>query len=59
MPPPPTLRRAAIRELQARGIGYVLVADSDFGARDFIERSALWGVVEVGQAAGRRLYLLH
>lgn len=54
--PPLGMRRAAVRELRARGFEYVLAADSDFAAASFREEPGLWGISEVGQAGGFRLY---
>jgi len=54
----PELRRAAAQELKRRGIGYVLLFDADVAAADFRQNAALWGVREVGQSNGARLYEL-
>jgi hypothetical protein len=54
----PDLRRAAAQELKRQGIGYVLLFDADVAAADFRENTARWGVREVGQANGARLYQL-
>jgi hypothetical protein len=54
----PELRRAAVQELKRRGVGYVLLFDADMAAADFRENTALWGVREVGQSDGARLYEL-
>jgi hypothetical protein len=54
----PELRRAAVQELKRRGIGYVLLFDADLAAADFRQNTALWGVREVGQSDGARLYEL-
>ena len=54
----PELRRAAVQELKRRGIGYVLLFDADLAAADFRQNTALWGVREVGQSDGSRLYEL-
>jgi hypothetical protein len=54
----PELRRAAVQELKRRGIGYVLLFDADMAAADFGQNAALWGVREVGQSDGARLYEL-
>ena len=50
------LRRLAIREFKARGIEYILVADSDFFARDFRGKPELWGITELAQVKDPRLY---
>jgi hypothetical protein len=54
----PDLRRAAVLELKRQGIGYVLLFDADVAAADFRANTARWGVREVGQANGARLYQL-
>ncbi len=54
----PELRRAAVLELKRRGIGYVLLFDADIAAADFRANAALWGVREVAQSNGARLYEL-
>jgi hypothetical protein len=54
----PELRRAAVLELKRRGIGYVLLFDADIAAAVFRANPALWGVREVGQSNGARLYQL-
>jgi hypothetical protein len=54
----PDLRRAAVRELMRRGVGYVLLFDADVAAADFRDNTALWGVREVGETNGARLYEL-
>jgi hypothetical protein len=59
LPPPPRLRQAAIEEARARGIGYLVIQDSDFGADDFRQKAALWGIRLVGERKGLRLYELN
>jgi hypothetical protein len=54
----PELRRAAVLELKRRGVGYVLLFDADLPAADFRRNAALWGVREVAQSDGARLYEL-
>jgi hypothetical protein len=54
----PELRRAAVRELKRRGVDYVLLFDADVAAADFREHTTLWGVREVGESNGGRLYEL-
>ncbi|HWQ55220.1 MAG TPA: glycosyltransferase family 39 protein [Bryobacteraceae bacterium] len=50
------LRRAATEELKQRGIRYILVWDSDFGADDFRTRPGEWGLGLVGKAPGATLF---
>ena len=56
--PAPDLRRAAVQELKRQGIDYVLLFDADVAAADFRENAARWGVRQVGQSSGARLYQL-
>jgi hypothetical protein len=50
-----SLRRAATRELKARGIGYLLVHDENIGATDF-KNTAAWNIEEIGEYGKTRLY---
>jgi hypothetical protein len=52
------LRLAAVAELKARGIDYLLMYDFDYGAKDFKEKSRLWGITLLGENNGARLYRL-
>ncbi len=52
------LRAEAICELLARGIQYLLVTPTAFGANDFNENSAAWGIRMIAESAGARLYRL-
>ncbi|HZT33042.1 MAG TPA: hypothetical protein VFA33_24350 [Bryobacteraceae bacterium] len=52
------LRAAATRELAARGIRYLLVSPAAFGANDFRQEAAAWGMQLVGESDGTRLFLL-
>jgi hypothetical protein len=52
------LRRAAIEELKARGIGYLVVMATDLFADDFFSHPSLWGFRQVGEVSGYRLYEL-
>jgi 4-amino-4-deoxy-L-arabinose transferase-like glycosyltransferase len=54
--PIPGLRRMAATELKSRGVGYVMVFGSDLGAEDFNLRAGEWGIREVGELGGDRLY---
>jgi hypothetical protein len=54
--PAANLRYAATRELALRGVRYLLVNDNDFGAADFRDNSESWGLSEVSQGYGVRLY---
>ncbi len=57
-PVPPGLRRAAAEELKRRGIDYLLVFDGEFGADDLQRNAGLWGIRQVGEYRGARLYQL-
>ena len=57
-PVPPGLRRAATEELKRRGIDYLLVFDGEFGADDLRANAGLWGIRQVGEYKGARLYRL-
>ena len=57
-PVPPGLRLAAAEELKRRGIDYLLVFDGEFGAGDLRDNSGLWGIRQVGEYKGARLYRL-
>ncbi|MEN6605316.1 MAG: discoidin domain-containing protein, partial [Bryobacteraceae bacterium] len=50
------LRRAAMAEFKARGVPYLLVKDTADYAEDFWRNKPYWGVTEVFEAAGYRLY---
>jgi hypothetical protein len=54
--PPLEMRRMAIDELLARGIGFIIVADYDVGFADFKDRADLWGIKLVGDDTGTRLF---
>jgi hypothetical protein len=58
VPPPPDLRRLAAEELKRRGIGYLLAFDGQFGAADLRDRAAEWGIREITEYKGARLYQL-
>ena len=57
-PVPPGLRRAAAEELKRRGIDYLLIFDGEFGADDLQGNAGLWGIRQVGEDKGARLYRL-
>jgi hypothetical protein len=56
---PSWMRRAAIDELKAHGIDYLLVSDEDFGAEDYKRNLAVWGLTLRGMKGGTRLYGLN
>lgn len=55
---PMRLRRYAIEELKSHGIHYIAIAAQDYGAADFQSKPAAWGIIEVGETFGQRLYRL-
>jgi hypothetical protein len=57
-PVPPGLRRAAAEELRRRGIDYLLIFEGEFGADDLNRNPSLWGIRQVGEYRGARLYRL-
>jgi hypothetical protein len=56
---PGGLRRAATREIKARGIGYLLVEDADFFATDVKKYPSFWGVTELHSDETGSLYLIN
>jgi hypothetical protein len=50
------MRRAATYEFAARGIHYILIQDSDWGATDFNDDPELWGLAAVARASGGTLF---
>jgi hypothetical protein len=50
------MRRAATYEFGARGIHYLLIQDTDWGAADFRDDPELWGLTVVVHAPGGTLY---
>jgi hypothetical protein len=58
VPPPLSLRRHAAEELKRRGIDYLLAFDGQFGADDLQTRAGAWGIRQVTEYKGARLYRL-
>ncbi len=54
--PPKDLRRLAMQEVKAHGIGYVLVHEGSFGQQDFRTRAADWGLEHLETTNGADLY---
>ena len=52
------LRRAAVEELLRRNVQYLVIAESDFGSADLVLNRGVWGVDELANVAGVRLYRL-
>jgi hypothetical protein len=57
-PLPPGLRRAAIEELKARGIRYMVVFDDDWHATDYMMNSYQWGIRQLLEERQIRVYEL-
>ncbi|MBK5293519.1 MAG: glycosyltransferase family 39 protein [Acidobacteriia bacterium] len=55
-PPPLGLRREAAEVLKERGIGFLLVHEDDFAAKDFRNKQDLWGIAHAGDSFGFHLY---
>lgn len=54
--PNPNSRRMATYELHRRGIHYVLLFDTDFGAVDVRDDPEAWALTQAGSVEGARLY---
>ena len=50
--------RAAVSELKRRGIGYILIFDSDLGAPEIQRAQDSWGMREAGSYRQAHLYKL-
>jgi len=51
-----SVRRSAAFELHAHGVDYLLLKDTDFGARDIAEDPARWGMTRLAYDSGASLY---
>ena len=51
-----SVRRAAAFELHARGVDYVLLKDSDWGATELAQDPASWGMTRLVYESGANLY---
>lgn len=54
--PPVAIREWASRELHARGIDYIVMQDTDWGASDMREDPASWDFKEIAKGYGARIY---
>ncbi len=54
--PPRSIRRLAMREMHNRGIHYLLMFDTDYGAGDFRDDPEAWGLRPIASTDGARLY---
>jgi hypothetical protein len=57
--PPLGLRREAVLEVKLRGYDYLVMHEGDLGAEDFLKNALLWGVTNLGERRGFRLYRLN
>jgi hypothetical protein len=55
---PANLRALAIQQLRSAGIEYLLVDSSDYSARDFKDKTRLWGIEIAGAIPRATLYRL-
>lgn len=53
---PPGIRRAAALELRSRGLGFLLINDSDGVADDMKKYPGYWGITELATSNGVHLY---
>ncbi|MGA3187215.1 MAG: glycosyltransferase family 39 protein [Bryobacteraceae bacterium] len=56
IPAPADIRRWVGRELHARGIDYIVMQDTDWGADDMREDPESWGFKEIAKGYGARIY---
>lgn len=54
--PNPNARRMATYEMHQRGLHYILLMDTDFGAEDVREDPESWSLKLIAQGGGARLY---
>jgi F5/8 type C domain/Dolichyl-phosphate-mannose-protein mannosyltransferase len=54
--PPAYLRKAATRELLARGVRYMLVTDDNYAASDIRDDPEFWGLSQIASGSGIRIY---
>ena len=50
------LRKAAMAELKRANVNYLLVDETDYGAADFRNRAAEWGLQLIDDKGGVKLY---
>jgi hypothetical protein len=56
IPAPVDIRRYSGREFHERGIDYILMNDTDWGAEDMREDPGSWGLKEIAKGFGARIY---
>lgn len=59
IPAPPDSRRAAVAELRANGIRWLVVHDRESCANDYLKHAAEWGMTETAYSNGYRLWRLN
>jgi hypothetical protein len=50
------LRRLATEEVKWRGVEYLLIKDTELGARDYLQYAPQWGLEPIAVVGDRRLY---
>ena len=58
LPALPRLRRAAIDAVRTMGAQWMVVLPNDLGADDFANRKVQWGITQVAEENGYKLYRL-
>ncbi len=56
IPLPVAIRKWATRELHARGIDYIVMQDTDWGAEDMSDDPESWGLEVIAKGYGARIY---
>lgn len=56
VPLPPRMRRAAMEELKANGVNWLIFRDGEFRADDLLTRYRQWGITQVAERNGFRLW---
>ncbi len=54
--PPPSLRRDITYAMHTRGVDYLLLRDTDFGAVDVLDDPEAWGLVEIASIGETHLF---
>jgi hypothetical protein len=56
VPLPPRMRRAAMEEFKANGVNWLVFRDGEFHADDLLSRYKQWGIKQVAERNGYRLW---
>jgi hypothetical protein len=59
IPKRPDLRMAVRDELKAAGIRWLLILDGSYGADDLRTKSPYWGITQIAEVYGYRLWKLN